>query len=130
MAKLNTEDLLGQFKEMTLVELSEFVKSFEKEFDVTAAAPVAAAAAGGAAAAGAEAAQDEFSVILEEAGSAKIAVINSRKRIGDVTKVAGITGFSTNFVSEVLNGLYRNDRIVNKAFNMTRGRKTNMSVIG
>ena len=74
MAKLSTEDLLGQFKEMTLVELSEFVKSFETEFDVTAAAPVAAAAAGGAAA-GAEAAQDEFSVVLESAGSAKIAVI-------------------------------------------------------
>ena len=76
MTKLNTEDLLAQFKEMTLVELSEFVKSFETEFDVTAAAPVAAAAAGGAAAGGGEeAAQDEFSVILEEAGSAKIAVI-------------------------------------------------------
>ena len=75
MAKLNTEDLLAQFKEMTLVELSEFVKSFETEFDVTAAAPVAAAAAGGAAAGGAEAAQDEFTVVLEEAGSAKIAVI-------------------------------------------------------
>jgi large subunit ribosomal protein L7/L12 len=74
MAKRNTEDLLAQFKEMTLVELSEFVKSFETEFDVTAAAPVAAAAAGGAAA-GAEAAQDEFSVVLESAGSAKIAVI-------------------------------------------------------
>jgi large subunit ribosomal protein L7/L12 len=75
MAKLNTEDLLAQFKEMTLVELSEFVKSFETEFDVTAAAPVAVAAAGGAAAGGAEAAQDEFSVVLEEAGSSKIAVI-------------------------------------------------------
>ena len=75
MAKLNTEDLLAQFKEMTLVELSEFVKSFETEFDVTAAAPVAAAVAGGAAAGGAEAVQDEFSVVLEEAGSAKIAVI-------------------------------------------------------
>ena len=75
MAKLNTEDLLAQFKEMTLVELSEFVKSFETEFDVTAAAPVAAAAAGGAAAGGTEAVQDEFSVVLEEAGSAKIAVI-------------------------------------------------------
>ena len=74
MTKLNTEDLLAQFKEMTLVELSEFVKSFETEFDVTAAAPVAAAAAGGAAA-GAEAVQDEFSVVLESAGSAKIAVI-------------------------------------------------------
>ena len=76
MAKLNTEDLLAQFKEMTLVELSEFVKSFETEFDVTAAAPVAAAG-GGAAAGGADAAaaQDDFTVILESAGSAKIAVI-------------------------------------------------------
>jgi large subunit ribosomal protein L7/L12 len=75
MAKLSTEDLLGQFKEMTLVELSEFVKSFETEFDVTAAAPVAAAAAGGAAGGAAEEAQDEFTVILENAGSQKIAVI-------------------------------------------------------
>lgn len=75
MAKLSTEDLLSQFKEMTLVELSDFVKSFETEFDVTAAAPVAAA--GGGAAAGGEvaAAQDDFTVILEEAGSQKIAVI-------------------------------------------------------
>ena len=75
MAKLSTEDLLGQFKEMTLVELSEFVKSFETEFDVTAAAPVAVAAAGGAAAGAADSAQDEFTVILENAGSQKIAVI-------------------------------------------------------
>ena len=75
MAKLNTEDLLAQFKEMTLVELSEFVKSFETEFDVTAAAPVAAAAAGGAAGGDAAAAQDDFTVILEDAGSQKIAVI-------------------------------------------------------
>ena len=70
MTKLNTQDLLAQFKEMTLVELSEFVKSFETEFDVTAAAPVAAAGGGEAAAA-----QDDFTVILENAGSAKIAVI-------------------------------------------------------
>ena len=76
MAKLNTADLLGQFKDMSLVELTEFVKAFETEFDVTAAAPVAAAAAGGAAATGAaEAAQDEFTIILEDAGSQKIAVI-------------------------------------------------------
>ncbi len=76
MAKLSTEDLLSQFKEMTLVELSDFVKSFETEFDVTAAAP-AAAAGGGAATAGGEAAaaQEDFTVILEEAGSQKIAVI-------------------------------------------------------
>jgi large subunit ribosomal protein L7/L12 len=75
MAKLNTADLLGQFKEMSLVELTEFVKAFETEFDVTAAAPVAVAAAGGATAAAADAAQDEFTIILEDAGSQKIAVI-------------------------------------------------------
>ena len=82
MAKLSTEDLLGQFKEMTLVELSEFVKAFEEEFDVTAAAPVAAAAAGGAAATGAaDAGQDEFTLILEDAGSQKIAVIKEVRNI-------------------------------------------------
>ena len=76
MSKLNTTDLLGQFKDMSLVELTEFVKAFETEFDVTAAAPVAAAAAGGAAGgAAADAAQDEFTIILEDAGSQKIAVI-------------------------------------------------------
>ena len=76
MAKLNTADLLGQFKDMSLVELTEFVKAFETEFDVTAAAPVAASAAGGAAAGGAaDAGQDEFTIILEDAGSQKIAVI-------------------------------------------------------
>ena len=74
MAKLSTPDLLGQFKDMTLVELTEFVKAFETEFDVTAAAPVAAAAAGAAGGA-ADAAQDEFTIILEDAGSQKIAVI-------------------------------------------------------
>ena len=74
MSKLNTADLLGQFKDMSLVELTEFVKAFETEFDVTAAAPVAAA--GGAAAGGAaEAVKDEFTIILEDAGSQKIAVI-------------------------------------------------------
>jgi large subunit ribosomal protein L7/L12 len=75
MAKISTEDLLSQFKEMTLVELSDFVKAFETEFDVTAAAPVAFAAAGGAAGGEAAAAQDEFTVIIEDAGSQKIAVI-------------------------------------------------------
>ena len=82
MAKLSQADLMAQFKEMTLVELSDFVKAFEEEFDVTAAAPVAAAgAAGGAAAGGAEAAQDEFSLILENAGSQKIAVIKEVRGI-------------------------------------------------
>ena len=75
MAKLSQADLMAQFKEMTLVELSEFVKAFETEFDVTAAAPVAVAAAGGPAAGAADSAQDEFTVILENAGSQKIAVI-------------------------------------------------------
>jgi large subunit ribosomal protein L7/L12 len=76
MAKLSTEDLLDAFKELTLLELSEFVKAFEETFDVTAAAPVAVAAAGGAAAP-AEAAeeQSEFDVILEGAGEKKIGVI-------------------------------------------------------
>jgi large subunit ribosomal protein L7/L12 len=69
MAKLSTDELLDSFKEMTLLELSEFVKQFEETFDVTAAAPVAAAAPGGPGAA-AEVAeeQDEFDVILEGPG--------------------------------------------------------------
>ncbi|MFM7541847.1 MAG: 50S ribosomal protein L7/L12 [Actinomycetales bacterium] len=76
MAKLSTDDLLGQFKEMSLVELSDFVKAFEEAFDVTAAAPVAVAAAGGGAGGGeAAAAQEEFTVIIEDAGAQKIAVI-------------------------------------------------------
>ena len=78
MAKLSTDELLDAFKEMTLLELSDFVKQFEDTFDVTAAAPVAAvAAAPGGAAAPAEAAeeQDEFDVVLAEAGSEKIKVI-------------------------------------------------------
>jgi large subunit ribosomal protein L7/L12 len=74
MAKLTTDDLLGQFKEMTLVELSDFVKAFEVEFDVKASAPVAVAAAGGGAAEE-SAVQDEFTLTLESAGAQKIAVI-------------------------------------------------------
>ena len=77
MAKLSTDELLDAFKEMTLIELSEFVKQFEETFGVTAAAPVAVAAAGAPAGGGAEAAeeQDEFDVVLEAAGDKKIAVI-------------------------------------------------------
>lgn len=81
MAKLTNEELLEAFKEMTLVELSEFVKLFEEEFDVTAAAPVAAAApgaaAGGADAGAAEEEKDEFDVILESFGEKKIQVIKA-----------------------------------------------------
>ena len=77
MAKLSSDELLDAFKEMTLLELSDFVKQFEETFDVTAAAPVAVAAAGPAGGAPAEAAveQDEFDVILEAAGDKKIQVI-------------------------------------------------------
>ncbi|TDC03970.1 50S ribosomal protein L7/L12 [Nonomuraea longispora] len=79
MAKLSTDELLDAFKEMTLLELSEFVKQFEEVFDVKAAAPVAVAAAPAAGGAGAEAPaaeeQDEFDVVLEAAGDKKIQVI-------------------------------------------------------
>jgi large subunit ribosomal protein L7/L12 len=76
MAKLSTDDLLEAFKDLTLIELSEFVKKFEETFDVTAAAPVAVAAAGPAGpAAEAPEEKDEFNVVLEAAGDKKIQVI-------------------------------------------------------
>jgi large subunit ribosomal protein L7/L12 len=77
MAKLSTDELLEAFKDLTLIELSEFVKKFEETFEVTAAAPVAVAAAPGAAvdAAPAEEEKDEFNVVLEAAGDKKIQVI-------------------------------------------------------
>jgi large subunit ribosomal protein L7/L12 len=77
MAKLSTDELLDAFKELTLIELSEFVKKFEETFEVTAAAPVAVAAAGGAAAAPAEEVEEKtaFDVVLEAAGDKKIQVI-------------------------------------------------------
>ncbi|HEV7624437.1 MAG: large subunit ribosomal protein [Microbacteriaceae bacterium] len=79
MAKLSTDELLDAFKELSLIELSEFVKKFEETFDVTAAAPVAVAAApgagGGAAAPAEEEEKDSFDVILESVGDKKIQVI-------------------------------------------------------
>lgn len=77
MAKLTTDELIEQFKELTLIELSELVKKFEETFEVTAAAPVAVAAAGGGAAGGGEAAEEKtsFDVILADAGDKKIQVI-------------------------------------------------------
>jgi large subunit ribosomal protein L7/L12 len=77
MAKLSTDQLLDAFKELTLIELSEFVKKFEETFEVTAAAPVAVAAAGGGAAAPAEEVEEKtsFDVVLESAGEKKIQVI-------------------------------------------------------
>jgi len=78
MAKLTTEELLAAFEELTLIELSEFIKAFEEKFDVTAAAPVAVAGAAPAAGGGEAAAEEEkteFDVILEAAGDKKIGVI-------------------------------------------------------
>ncbi len=81
MAKLTTDELLDAFKELSLIELSEFVKKFEETFEVTAAAPVAVAAAGAPAAGGAggeaaaEEEKDSFDVVLEAAGDKKIQVI-------------------------------------------------------
>jgi large subunit ribosomal protein L7/L12 len=77
MAKISTDQLLDAFKEMTLIELADFVKEFETTFGVTAAAPVAVAAAAGAGGAAAEVAeeQDEFDVVLEDGGEKKIQVI-------------------------------------------------------
>ena len=99
MAKLSTEDLLDAFKEMTLIELSEFVKLFEDTFEVTAAAPVAVAAAGAPAAAGGDAAagsdQDEFDVILEAAGDKKIQVIK---------EVRGLTSLGLKEAKELVEG--------------------------
>ena len=98
MAKLSTEDLLDAFKELTLLELSEFVKAFEETFDVTAAAPVAVAAAGGptgGAPAEAEAEQDEFDVILEAAGDKKIQVIK---------EVRGLTSLGLKEAKDLVDG--------------------------
>jgi large subunit ribosomal protein L7/L12 len=97
MAKLSTEELLGQFKELTLLELSEFVKAFEEEFGVTAAAPVAVAAAAGAPGAPAEEAveQDEFDVVLESAGDKKIQVIK---------EVRGLTSLGLKEAKDLVEG--------------------------
>ncbi|MFP7364844.1 50S ribosomal protein L7/L12 [Corynebacterium callunae] len=75
MAKLTKDELIEAFKEMTLIELSEFVKEFEEVFEVTAAAPVAVAAVAGGEAAAAAEEKDEFDVVLEDAGAKKIGVI-------------------------------------------------------
>ena len=98
MAKLSTDELLDAFKEMTLLELSEFVKQFEDTFGVTAAAPVAVAAAGGAGAAApaeAEAEQDEFDVVLESAGDKKIQVIK---------EVRGLTSLGLKEAKDLVDG--------------------------
>ena len=107
MAKLSTDELLDAFKEMTLIELSEFVKQFEETFGVTAAAPVAVAAApaaGGAAGGGDAAAadQDEFDVILENAGDKKIQVIKGGYMDGRPLSVEEVTAIADLETREVL----------------------------
>jgi large subunit ribosomal protein L7/L12 len=81
MAKMTADQLIEAFKELTLIELSDFVKKFEEVFEVSAAAPVAVAAAGGAAPAEAVEEKDEFDVILEAAGDQKIQVIKEVRAI-------------------------------------------------
>jgi len=98
MAKLTTDELLDAFKELTLIELSEFVKQFEETFGVTAAAPVAVAAApaaGGGAEAPAVEEQDEFDVILEAAGDKKIQVIK---------EVRGLTSLGLKEAKDLVDG--------------------------
>ena len=99
MAKLSTDELLEAFKEMTLIELSEFVKQFEETFDVSAAAPVAVAAAGAPAAGGeaapAEEEKDEFDVILEAAGD---------KKIGVIKEVRALTSLGLKEAKELVDG--------------------------
>ncbi len=95
MAKMTTEELLGVFEEMSVLELSEFLSAFEEKFDVTAAAPVAVAAAVPAAAEAAEEEQDEFDVVLTAAGSQKIQVIKV---------VRGLTSLGLKEAKEVVDG--------------------------
>ena len=100
MAKLSTDELLDAFKEMTLIELSEFVKQVEETFGVTAAAPVAVAAAGAPAGGGGDSAdaaaeQDEFDVILEAAGDKKIQVIK---------EVRGLTSLGLKEAKDLVDG--------------------------
>lgn len=98
MAKLSNEELIDQFKDMSLIELSEFVKQFEETFDVTAAAPVAAAGAapaGGGEAAEAAEEQTEFDVVLESAGD---------KKIGVIKEVRGLTSLGLKEAKELVDG--------------------------
>ena len=97
MAKLTTDELIEAFKELSLIELSEFVKAFEETFDVTAAAPaaVAAAPAAGGDAAAAEEEQTEFDVILEAAGD---------KKIGVIKEVRGLTSLGLKEAKELVDG--------------------------
>lgn len=98
MAKMTNEELIAVFKEMTLIELSDFVKLFEEEFDVTAAAPAAVAVAAPAGGAGEEEAEEktEFDVVLDSFGSEKIAVIKA---------VRALTGLGLKEAKEKVDGV-------------------------
>ena len=118
MAKLSTDELLDAFKEMTLVELSEFVKQFEDTFEVTAAAPVAVAAAGAPAAggdAGAAAEQDECDVVLEEAGDKKIQVIKAVREVKAGLGLAEAKGLVEGAPAAVLEGVPKDEAEAAKA---------------
>ena len=97
MAKLSTDELIDAFKELTLIELADFVKKFEEVFEVTAAAPVAVAAAGAPAAAEAEEAEEktEFDVVLEAFGDKKIQVIK---------EVRALTGLGLKEAKDLVDG--------------------------
>jgi large subunit ribosomal protein L7/L12 len=99
MAKLTTEELLGSFEEMTVLELKEFLDAFEEKFEVTAAAPVAAAAApaaaGGDGGAAAAEEKDEYDVVITDAGSAKIQVIK---------EVRGLTSLGLKEAKDLVDG--------------------------
>ena len=95
MAKMTNDELIAVFKEMTLLELSDFVKMFEEEFDVTAAAPAAVAVAGPAAAEEVEEEKTEFDVVLESFGSEKIQVIKA---------VRALTGLGLKEAKEKVDG--------------------------
>jgi len=97
MAKMTTDKLLGAFEEMTVLELSEFLKAFEEKFEVTAAAPMAVAAVAGGADAGAAAEEekDEFDVVLTSAGEKKIQVIK---------EVRGLTSLGLKEAKELVDG--------------------------
>src|SRR5699024_2293822 len=97
MAKLTTDELIEAFKELTLIELSEFVKKFEEEFDVEAAAPAAAVAVAPAAGGGEEPAEEqtEFDVILESAGEKKVPVIK---------EVRGLTSLGLKEAKDLVDG--------------------------
>lgn len=128
MAKLTKDELIEAFKEMTLIELSEFVKEFEEVFDVTAAAPVAvAAAAAPGAAAAAEEEKDEFDVIIEDAGAKKIGVIKAVRELVSSLGLKEAKELVESAPKAVLEGANKEDAEAAKA--KLEGRKDTEAVV-